>query len=96
MNLSRTLEVICGHRSPDEAIDVAGTRGKRWFDPDLVKAAASLARAGDLWRNLHESSAIDCALALEPEGRRLLANDRTIENICPASVQPAVSPRAEY
>lgn len=84
MNLSQTLDVFYTHRNPVAAIDVARTRGKSWFDPDLVKAAASLAHADKLWCDLHETSAIDYALALEPEERRMLADDQTIENICQA------------
>jgi putative nucleotidyltransferase with HDIG domain len=84
MNLAQTLDVFHTHRSPEAAIEVAQARSKRWFDPDLVKAAASLARAGQLWDGLQETSAIDQALALEPEERRMDANDQTIENICQA------------
>ncbi len=84
MSVAQTLEVFYTHRNPAAAIEVARMRGKRWFDPDLVKAAASLARAGELWVGLQETSAIECALALEPEDRRMVANDRTIENICQA------------
>jgi putative nucleotidyltransferase with HDIG domain len=84
MNLAQTLEVFSFHRSPDAAIEVARLRNKRWFDPDLVKAAASLAGAGKLWTGLDEAGAIEHALALEPEDRRLLANDQTVENICQA------------
>src|SRR5580658_639224 len=84
MNLAQTLEVFSFHRSPDAALDVARLRNKRWFDPDLVKAAASLAGAGKLWTGLDEAGTIEHALALEPEDRRLLANDETVENICQA------------
>lgn len=84
MNLAQTLDVFHTHRSPEAAIEVVQARSKRWFDPDLVKAAASLARVGRLWDGLQEASAIDQALALEPEERRMAANDETIENICQA------------
>ena len=84
MNLAQTLEVFAFHRSPEAAIEVARLRSKRWFDPDLVKATVSLANAGKLWTDIQEATAIEHALALEPEERRLNADDQTIENICQA------------
>lgn len=82
MNLAQTLEVFYTHRNPEAAIDVTKARSGRWFDPDLVKAAASLASAGELWGDLHEAGVIDYALTLEPEDRRMPASEETIENIC--------------
>jgi putative nucleotidyltransferase with HDIG domain len=84
MNLSQTLDVFYTHRNAETAIDVACRRAKRWFDPDLVNAAVSLANQGGLWCDLEETSAISHALALEPENRRMLAGEETIENICQA------------
>jgi putative nucleotidyltransferase with HDIG domain len=84
MNLAQTLEVFYTYRNPDAAVELVLKRGKSWFDPDLVRAAASLARSGQLWVGLQENCAIDQALALEPEQRRLPANDETIESLCQA------------
>ena len=84
MNLSQTLDIFYTHRNAETAIDVVCRRSKRWFDPDLVNAAVSLAKSGGLWRDLEETSAIHHALALEPEDRRMLAGEQTIENICQA------------
>jgi putative nucleotidyltransferase with HDIG domain len=84
MNLSQTLEVFLVNRGKEAAIDVARRRSGRWFDPELVRVAASLAKRELLWSDLDQEQAIDHALALEPEERRLLANEETIENICQA------------
>lgn len=84
MNLSQTLEVFLVNRGPEAAIAVAQKRSGRWFDPDLVKAAASLAKSGALWAGLEHSDAVEHALALEPEERRMAATDETVENICNA------------
>jgi HD-GYP domain-containing protein (c-di-GMP phosphodiesterase class II) len=84
MNLSQTLEVFLVNRGEGAAIEVAHKRSGRWFDPDLVRAMASLAKQGRLWCGLDQEQAIDHALALEPEEHRLLANEETIENICQA------------
>ncbi len=82
VNLAQTLEVFYTHRSPEAAVDLAISRSKRWFDPDLVKAATALASAGKLWTGLQNAASLDYALALEPEDRRIAAGDETIENIC--------------
>jgi HD-GYP domain-containing protein (c-di-GMP phosphodiesterase class II) len=84
MNLAQTLEVFLVHRNAEAAIEVARQRSGRWFDPDLVRAAASLAKQGTLWSGLDQEGVTDQALALEPEERRMLANEETIENICQA------------
>jgi putative nucleotidyltransferase with HDIG domain len=84
MNLSQTLDVFLTSRGKDAAMEVARKRSGRWFDPKLVRAAASLAKRDMLWVDLDQEQAIEHALALEPEGCRLLANEETIENICQA------------
>jgi HD-GYP domain-containing protein (c-di-GMP phosphodiesterase class II) len=84
MNLSQTLEVFLVNRGADAAIDVATRRRGRWFDPDLVKAAASLGKSGRLWMDLDHSDSIEHALVLEPEGRTMAATEDTIERICQA------------
>ena len=84
MNLAQTLEVFLVNRGADAAIEVAGVRSGRWFDPDLVKAARSLAKDGSLWMDLDREQVIDKVLYLEPEHTRLPATEESIENICQA------------
>jgi putative nucleotidyltransferase with HDIG domain len=83
-NLAQTLEVFHGARGPQAAIQAVSRRSGRWFDPDLVKAAVSLAAPGDLWADLDSKDVIQKTLAFEPEQRRLTANEATIDNICNA------------
>ncbi|HEY4360780.1 MAG TPA: HD domain-containing phosphohydrolase [Bryobacteraceae bacterium] len=84
MNLSQTLEVFLAHRSKEEAMEVARKRSGRWFDPDLVRAAESLAARGELWTGLDQQHAIAEVLEMEPQDRRMMATEETIENICHA------------
>jgi putative nucleotidyltransferase with HDIG domain len=84
MNLSQTLEVFLVNHGPQVAMDVVKKRSRRWFDPDLVKAAESSSASGTLWTALEHSDAIEHALALEPQERRMAASDQAIENICQA------------
>src|SRR6204780_3475416 len=51
-NLSQTLDVFYTSKGSDVALEAAQKRSGRWFDPELVKAAASLAKSGDLWTGL--------------------------------------------
>jgi putative nucleotidyltransferase with HDIG domain len=84
MNLSQTLEVFLVNRGAPAAIEVVRKRSGRWFDPDLVRAAESLANQGLLWLGLEKANSLQDALALEPEERRMIATEETIEKICTA------------
>lgn len=84
MNLSQTIEVFLVNHGREAAIQVAEKRNRRWFDPDLVMAAQSLAKDGSLWLDLDREQVIDKVLYLEPEHTRLPAGEETIENICQA------------
>lgn len=82
MILAQTLEVFLVHRGAEAAIEVARHRSGRWFDPDLVKAADSLARTGALWQGLDGECLLSDVIALEPEERRLAADEAAIDKIC--------------
>jgi putative nucleotidyltransferase with HDIG domain len=89
MNLAQTLEVFQVNRGAQVAIEVARKRSGRWFDPDLVRAAESLAKSGSLWTGLNQAepdhdAAMRHALSLEPQERRMMASEDTIEKICQA------------
>jgi putative nucleotidyltransferase with HDIG domain len=83
-NLAQTLDVFHSARGSGAAIDAARRRSGRWFDPELVKAALSLSASGALWADLDSKDVIHKVLSLEPEERRLTADEGTIDNICDA------------
>jgi HD-GYP domain-containing protein (c-di-GMP phosphodiesterase class II) len=83
-NLAQTLEVFHSARGPAAAIDAVRRRSGRWFDPELVKVAISLSATGALWLGLDERDVIQKALLLEPEQRRMNADEDAIDNICSA------------
>jgi putative nucleotidyltransferase with HDIG domain len=83
-NLSQTLEVFLAAKGPDAALEAAGKRSGRWFDPDLVKAALSLSRSGALWNGLDDADLVRKVALLEPEHRRMTANESSVDKICAA------------
>lgn len=83
-NLSQTLEVFHTERGPSAAIDAARRRRGRWFDPELVNAAVRMSKDGTLWNGLESPDLLDKVVALEPEQRRITANEDAIDNICQA------------
>jgi putative nucleotidyltransferase with HDIG domain len=83
-NLSQTLDVFLTERGPEAAVEAALRRSGRWFSPELVKAAVSLAKTGALWEGLEEKDLLEKVLTLEPEQRQLTADEDTIDNICVA------------
>jgi putative nucleotidyltransferase with HDIG domain len=83
-NLSQTLDVFFNARGPQAAVEAAQKRSGRWFDPELVKAATSLAHSGELWRGLDAKDLVGRVASLEPENRRVTANEATVDRICMA------------
>ena len=83
-NLSQTLEVFRTEHGPSAAIDAARRRSGRWFDPELVNVAVSMSKNGTLWSSLEESDLLHKVVTLEPEQRRITANEDAIDNICQA------------
>jgi len=49
MAVAQHLDVFALERNPEQAMQVLRARSGRWFDPEVVKAAESLHRRGDLW-----------------------------------------------
>jgi putative nucleotidyltransferase with HDIG domain len=81
-NLSQTLDVFLTARGPQAALEAAHQRSGRWFDPELVKVADSLFKNGTLWKGLDSKDLLETVSVLEPEERRLTADDKTIDSIC--------------
>lgn len=83
-NLSQTLDVFFTTRGAGAAMEAAQKRSGRWFDPDLVKAAASLSKSGALWNGLDDKDLVRKVASIEPEYRRMTATEDSIDKICMA------------
>lgn len=81
MLLAQTLEVFHVHAGADAALDVAQHRAGRWFDPQVVRAAASLHHRSALFADL-DSLGLAPVVALEPGERHLPVDDATLDRIC--------------
>lgn len=84
VNLAQTLEVFYERYGPEAAEDCMRRRSGRWFDPELVRAAFSLARRQQLWVSLRESDLQAQVARLEPSTLTLAATESVIDNICVA------------
>jgi putative nucleotidyltransferase with HDIG domain len=59
---------------------MAQIRSGHWFDPQMVFALESIARRGDLWRDIERSAKV--VPTLEPKERIWQVSDDVIEAIC--------------
>lgn len=81
-NLCQTLEVFYEARGEEDALDAVQARSGRWFDPELIAATMSLSKQGILWLGLDSKDLLENVLVMEPEERRLIADDATVDSIC--------------
>ena len=82
LNLAQTLDVFRFNRGEAAAVEVAGRRSQRWFDPELVQAAVSLAKSGSLWAGLESEQTLDQVAEMEPEDRRVDLTEERLDDIC--------------
>jgi putative nucleotidyltransferase with HDIG domain len=61
---------------------VVRKRAKRWFDPDLVRAAVSLAKSGRLWADLDSEKSLERVVGMEPQERRVELTEERLDEIC--------------
>ena len=82
MLLAQTLENYFAEQGPEAAIKVVGERSRKWFDPDLVKAAQALHIRKQLWIDIATDRAFEVGLDMDPEQRMISDADTTLDSIC--------------
>jgi putative nucleotidyltransferase with HDIG domain len=87
MLLAQTLDIFNSTSGEEEALNVIEYRSRRWFDPDVVRAARSLGMRGKLWSGVQTAAPLSLALALEPGKRMLSEGDVSLDAICRAFAQ---------
>ncbi len=81
--LAQTVEVFLTSFGPDAAVEVALERTGRWFDPQLVRALASLREDTGFWASLGPDARSNVA-ALEPPERPVLADEERLDRVAEA------------
>jgi HD-GYP domain-containing protein (c-di-GMP phosphodiesterase class II) len=80
--LAQTLEICRSGGSPDAALAVAQAGSSRWFDPNLVNAAESLARRSTLWTGLASEAVYSEVVTLDAKQQSMIPGDSTLDSIC--------------
>jgi len=87
MLLAQTLENFAAAQSKEAALKVIQQRSKKWFDPDLVKAATSLAQRNELWTDIDSPAPGEIVLRFDFAAVELTVGDETLDSICGAFAQ---------
>ena len=82
MLLAQTLENYSAAHGKEKAIEIVTERSRKWFDPDLVKAAQALHSRGNLWTDVATDRAFQLGLELEPEQRMITDTDTMLDSVC--------------
>jgi putative nucleotidyltransferase with HDIG domain len=84
INLAQVLEIFWNEQGRDKALDIAGARSGRWFDPELVRVAEHVARDPKLAESLEEIDLAAAVSAVEPEERALPVDEQRLDWIAGA------------
>lgn len=87
LGISQTVEVFVTRYGLGAAIDIARTRRKTWFDPELVDAFLTLEDDTEFWMRVMSPDVREHVSALEPMARVLRADGETIDRLCGAFAQ---------
>lgn len=84
INLAQVLEIFWNERGRDAALAVAEKRSGRWFDPELVRVAAHIAKDPALAEALQDSDLPKAVNAVEPGERVLPVDEQRLDWIAGA------------
>ena len=79
--LAQTVEVFYTEFGPLQAEEMARTRRKKWFDPNLVDAFLAEARGGRLWKELASPDLLKTISRMEPPDRVQLATPERLDDV---------------
>lgn len=82
--LAQTLEVFYSAYGPVRAEEIARSRRKKWFDPDLVDVFLAEARTSHIWKDLGDPYLTRALSRLEPEDRTLSATPERLDLVARA------------
>ena len=84
INLAQVLEIFWHEQGRDKALDVAGQRSGRWFDPELVRVAEHIGKDPVLAEALQETDLPKAVSAAEPVERVLPVDEERLDWIASA------------
>ena len=87
MLLAQTLENFSAAHSKNAALEVIWQRSGKWFDPNVVRAAISVAKRGQLWDHIDAPDIGTLVLTLDSQASHLKLGDETLDSICVAFAQ---------
>ncbi len=83
LGVAQHLDVFASEQSRERALATMVERSGSWFDPELVKVAASLYRSGELWEGCNTPEERDLVVAMEPGQLTLIGTER-VDRVCEA------------
>jgi HD-GYP domain-containing protein (c-di-GMP phosphodiesterase class II) len=84
VGLAQVAEIFAGLDGPDAALAVIRARRGRWFNPDLVKAFAGVARDAALWQRVQSNELDREVAAIEPHAMPFAVNEERLDQIASA------------
>ncbi len=83
LGLAQHLDVFATDLSRERALVTMVERSGSWFDPELVRVAASLYRSGNLWTGCGTPEERDLVMEMEPGQLAILGTDQ-VDQVCEA------------
>lgn len=83
VGIAQHLDVFASEQSRERALVTMVERSGTWFDPELVKIAASLYRNGTLWTGCHSPEEQSLVMQMEPGTMTLIGTER-VDQVCEA------------
>jgi putative nucleotidyltransferase with HDIG domain len=83
LGIAQHLDVFACEQGRPRALATMVERSGSWFDPELVKVAASLYRSGELWTGCNTPEERDLVVAMEPGATTILGAEQ-VDCVCEA------------
>jgi HD-GYP domain-containing protein (c-di-GMP phosphodiesterase class II) len=84
VGLAQVIEIFAHEQGPERAIEIARARSGRWFDPQLVDAAAALAADSSFWQQLAAEAPGELVSRAEPSRAAVIADEERLDRIAQA------------
>jgi putative nucleotidyltransferase with HDIG domain len=83
VGIAQHLDIFAQEQSRERALTTMVERSGTWFDPELVRIAASLYRSNELWTGCGTVEERTMAMEMEPGEVQIIGTDR-VDRVCEA------------